>query len=151
MKRSTAIKPLGPTPLFVDTWGWLVLADAGDRSHAQAVKERRLRTQPRLLVTTDYILDECFTRLFARCHFEQARQFSDAVLEAAQVGQLTVERITPVRFAAAYRLRLKYRDKPAISFTDLTSFAVMKECGIRDVLTGDAHFAQAGLGFRRVP
>jgi len=29
--------------------------------------------------------------------------------------------------------------------------AVMKELGIRDVLTADTHFTQVHLGFRRVP
>ena len=48
-------------------------------------------------------------------------------------------------------MRLRYRDKPDISFTDFTSFVVMRELGLRDVLTADAHFAQAHLGFRRLP
>ena len=149
MKRSTAIEE--PERLFIDTWGWLVLADARDPFHARAVATRRARSKPGGLVTTDYVLDEFLTRLFARCHFDQARQFSDAILEAAAVGLLVIERISAARFASAYRLRLRYHDKPDISFTDLTSFAVMKETGVRDVLTGDAHFKQAGLGFRQLP
>ena len=115
----------------------------------------RLRAAPplraRAAVTTDFVLDETFTRLYSRCSFAVARQFSDAVLAAEEAALLRIERITPERFAAAYRWRARYRDKPAISFTDLTSFVVMKELGIRDVLTADAHFAQVHLGFRRVP
>lgn len=141
---STAIEPL-----FVDTWGWLVLADARDPMHKRATAERRRRTTS--LVTTDYVLDELFTRLFARCPFDEARKFSAAVLEAVRGGFVKLERITPERFQAAYALRLRYRDKPRVSFTDLTSFAVMRETGIHDVLTGDAHFLQAGLGFRQFP
>ena len=106
---------------------------------------------PGYLVTTDYILDETFTRLFSRCHFSEAHRFSDAVLGAESAGILKIERITKERFDAAYGLRARYRDKPSISFTDLTSFVVMKELRIRDVLTGDAHFAQVRLGFRRLP
>ena len=102
-------------------------------------------------MTTDYVLDELFTRLFARAHFEEARRFTDAILETATVGLLTIERITPARFSAACRLRIRFADKAGISFTDLTSFAVMKEKRIRDVLTNDVHFVQVGMGFRRLP
>ena len=38
-----------------------------------------------------------------------------------------------------------------ISFTDLTSFVVMKEEKVTDVLTNDRHFAQVNLGFVPVP
>ena len=146
MKRSTPAEPL-----FLDTWGWLVLADAKDPAHAQAVTERRKRSAPGTLITTDYVLDETFTRLFSHCAFAVARQFSDALLAAEPAGLLRIERITPERFQTAYQWRARYRDKPGISFTDLTSFAVMRELGIRDVLTGDAHFTQVHLGFRRLP
>jgi predicted nucleic acid-binding protein len=124
--------------LFIDTWGWLALADAKDPAHSRAVAERRMRATGRL-VTTDYVLDETFTRLFARCGFSVARQFSSAVLEAASKRQLVLERITPPRFDAAYQMRLRYRDKPEISFTDVTSFVIMREIGIKDGLTVDAN------------
>lgn len=146
MKRSTPGERL-----FLDTWGWLVLADAKDPAHADAVAARRGRVGPGRLITTDYVLDETLTRLFSRCGFAVARQFSDALLAAEPAGLLQIERITPERFALAYQWRARYRDKPGISFTDLTSFVVMKELGIHDVLTGDAHFTQVHLGFRRVP
>ena len=146
MKRS-----IRADALFIDTWGWLVLADAKDPGHARAVAERRTRAANGALVTTDYVLDETFTRVFSRCGFSVARQFSSAILEAASQGQLGFERITAERFNSAYRMRLRYRDKPDISFTDFTSFVVMRELGLRDVLTADAHFTQVHLGFRRLP
>ena len=55
------------------------------------------------------------------------------------------------RFTEALELRWRYDDKPDISFTDLTSMAVMQELGITDVLTGDAHFEHIGLGLHRGP
>lgn len=146
MRRSTP-----PEALFIDTWGWLVLADARDPAHAQAVVERHTRTAPQSLITSDYVLDETFTRLFSRVAFVLARQFSDAILAAGAGGQLRIERITPERFDAAYKLRIRYRDKPGISLTDLTSFVVMREFGVKHVLTADSHFTQVQLGFLRVP
>ncbi|MCL5995064.1 MAG: hypothetical protein M1546_03285 [Chloroflexi bacterium] len=48
-------------------------------------------------------------------------------------------------------LRLKFSDKPDISFTDLTSMVVMTELGITQIMTADAHFTHVGMGFQCVP
>ncbi len=141
-----------PAHLFVDTWGWLVLEDGKDPAHALAVQVRRQQTgRGGRLVTTDYILDETITRLFARRPTDEAAAFCARLFQAKKIGMLILEQITPERFERAYQLRLRYRDKPRISFTDLTSFAVMKELGIRQVLTADIHFSQAHLGFEILP
>jgi predicted nucleic acid-binding protein len=81
----------------------------------------------------------------------KARLFFDGIFEAARQGLLDIEHVTPERFIRAWRLRLRYRDKPRISFTDLTSFVVMREVGLREALTADAHFEQVGMGLARVP
>ena len=66
-------------------------------------------------------------------------------------GNKVLTWVTPERFEKAKTLRLKYHDKPRISFTDLTSMAVMKEIGVTDVITGDEHFEHVGMGFHRKP
>ena len=102
-------------------------------------------------VTTDYVLDETITRLFSRRPFREAKKFMAGVFQAREVGLLSVETITPDRFRKAYELRLRYRDKPRISFTDLTSFVVAAELSIRHVLTQDAHFQQTQFGLITLP
>ena len=137
--------------LFIDTWGWLVLSNDKDPSHLRVVSLRQQCTERRLpWITTDYVLDETLTRLFAATPFSKAREFAEGIFESQQLGTLIIETISSERFAAAWKLRLRYKDKPRISFTDLTSFVVMRESGIRHVLTGDAHFHQVGLGFQTV-
>jgi uncharacterized protein len=137
---------------FIDTWAWLVLASDHDPAFS-AVSTLRAKAASRLgaWVTTDYVLDETLTRLFAAAPFQKARRFAEAIFQASEVGLVAVERVTLERFQAAWQLRLRYRDKPRISFTDLTSFVVMKEMGLTSVISGDAHFEHAGLGFRRIP
>jgi predicted nucleic acid-binding protein len=135
--------------LFVDTWGWLVLADRGEREHQQVTSfyaERTRRTG--LIVTSDFVLNELLTIMFSRISFEAASRFADSVLRSPFI---TIERITPERFQKAWELRLKFSDKPRISFTDLTSMAAMNELGISEVLTADKHFAQVGMNFRLLP
>jgi uncharacterized protein len=150
MKPSTGSNPL--PPLFIDTWGWLALANDQDPAYGKVAPLRQQYLQRgSAWVTTDYVLDETITRLFAARPFAQAEAFCNGVLAAQHAGSLALEPITSERFQSAYRLRLRYRDKPRISFTDLTSIAVMRELGIRHVLTGDAHFTQVHLGFQVLP
>jgi len=138
--------------LFVDTWGWLVLANDRDPSFEAVARIRAdAASRPGAWVTSDFVLDETMTRLFASTAFAPARRFSEGLFDASRQGLLDIEHVTPERFTTAWRLRLRYHDKPRISFTDLTSFVIMRELGLRQVLTADAHFEQVGLGFARVP
>lgn len=44
----------------------------------------------------------------------------------------------------------KFADKTDISFTDFTSFIIMKELRITEALTADRHFELVGLGFGKL-
>ena len=141
-----------PEGTFVDTWGWVALGHHKDPRHLE-IKEfyQELRETDGVLYTSDYVLDEVVTLLFRREVFEEAVKFMEGVFESAQQGQLTIERITSERFAAAWRLRKRFQDKPGISFTDLTSMALMQELGVNKILTEDEHFFQVGMRFQGVP
>lgn len=139
-------------PMFVDTWGWLVLADGRDPAFQAVSSLRRTAAErPGAWVTTDYVLDETITRLFMTAPFALANKFLDGIFEASRIGVLDIEHVTPERFANAVKLRRKYKDKPRFSFTDLTSFVVMRELRLRRVITADAHFEHVGLGFSLAP
>ena len=141
-----------PEPVFIDTWGWLALGHRRDPRH-QEVKAfyGALQEEGALCYTTDYVLDELITLLFRREVFEEAVGFMEGTFQAAEEGRLTVERITSERFSSAWRLRKRFQDEPKISFTDLTSMAMMKDKGIKRVLTEDEHFRQVGMGFQKAP
>jgi predicted nucleic acid-binding protein len=134
--------------LFVDTWGWVALADWKDPGHEGATQFFRKARRSSGVVTSNFVLDETFTLFFARRPFEEASRFASGLLASPFI---TREEITTSRFRKAFDLRLAFRDKPDISFTDLTSMAIMQELKIMDVLTGDRHFLQAGFGFRILP
>ena len=67
-------------------------------------------------------------------------------IDASQ--RLRWERIDAARFETARRIFFDYRDKD-FSFTDCTSFAVMRELRLTHALTVDRHFRQ--MGFELVP
>lgn len=137
--------------LFVDTWGWLALRDKGDRRHREAVTVFEEALAAGSIVTTDYVLDETLTLLFRRLAAHKARQSLEALLTATREGAVVLAPIHGARFHEAVRLRMKYRDKPEISFTDFTTMVVMREFGLEQILSEDRHFAQVGLGLVLVP
>jgi len=135
--------------LFVDTWGWLALADRSDAKHGLAADCYRERSKfSGRIVTSNFVLDELLTLLFLRLPFAEAATFSNAIFASSAV---TTEIITRERFRTAMELRLKFADKPRISFTDLTSMVIMKELGISDAMTADNHFVHVGMGFQILP
>jgi predicted nucleic acid-binding protein len=138
--------------IFIDTWAWLVLANDKDPNHRLVVELRRDSTSRNApWTTTDYVLDETLTRLFSSTHFAKPIKFVDAIFEAQEIVSLVIEHIDPDRFDKAWKLSVRYRDKPRVSFTDLTSFVAMQERRIPRVVTADAHFGQIGLGFQIIP
>jgi predicted nucleic acid-binding protein len=102
------------------------------------------------IYTSDFVLDETFTLLFRRLPFNAARESMDLLTASLEEGSLVSIPINGPRFKAAQQLRLRYQDKPAISFTDLTSMVVMREFEVQKIMTEDAHFAQVGLGFELI-
>lgn len=63
---------------------------------------------------------------------------------------LDIEEVGRGRFEQAWQLRLRHRDKPRISFTDLTSFMVMRELritkktGLESVMEGHGSRSRSG-------
>lgn len=135
--------------IFFDTWGWVAIAHRDDDHHEEVQGFYRSYLLKRgIPVTTDYVLAETVSLLRAKTH--GVAKFIDTLLGAAKEGGVLLERIDGRRWEKAWTLSKKYSDKPAISFVDFCSFAVMKERGISEVLTADRHFADVGMGFTKL-
>jgi predicted nucleic acid-binding protein len=138
--------------VVVDTWGWISLADVREPRHADVVRTlSRLWRRAGAVITTDYVLDETLTLVFKRLPTAKAKRFLSTIAAARKDESLTLEHVLSHRFDAAIELRLKFADKPAISFTDLTTMVVMREIGCSAIVSADAHFKQVGLGLRLLP
>lgn len=138
--------------LFIDTWGWLVIHNKREPKHKK-VKDfyRTFRADYGTIYTTDYVLDETLTLMFRRLPFPLAEKAMNILDSAIKQGYLNLLWVYPQRFDKAKELRLKFQDKPEISFTDLTSMVVMQDLGLLSILTGDDHFVHVGMGFKKMP
>lgn len=128
--------------LFVDTAGWVACADAADPAHKPAAAARdHWLDHGGVLVTTDYVADETLTFLRLRLGLDAAEAWWRQVDGSSR---LRWEYVTLARADKARGLFFRYRDKE-FSFTDCTSFVVMRELKLREALTTDHHFEQAGF------
>lgn len=128
--------------LFVDTSAWYALNDRDDRFRQQALDNlARARSEHVELITSDYVFDEIITLISARIGHRAAVAFGDALLKSSIASMVTVSE--EVRLAA-FELFKKYGDK-SLSFTDCTSFALMKRLKLKTAFTFDGHFQQVGF------
>jgi uncharacterized protein len=132
--------------VFVDTAGWMSCADSADGHHARSIAARDAALESgQTLVTTDFVVDETLTLIRLRLGLAAAERWWQQVDRSPR---LRWERVESDRFEKARLLFFQYRDKD-FSFTDCTSFLIMRELRLTHALTTDRHFRQ--MGFQLLP
>lgn len=127
---------------FVDTGAFIAVTDKSDQYHPRAVtyfSEVLKSGQP--LLTTNFILDETYTRLKRKLGSNVAINFGDAIKKSDQLEIITINGETERR---AWEIFKKYRDQ-AFSYTDCTSFAVMQMHKLKTSFAFDTHFEIFGF------
>ena len=128
--------------VFVDTGGWMACADRADPAHAACTAARDATLEAgRILITTDFVVDETLTLIRFRLGLSAANAWWQQIDGSAR---LRWERVESNRFERARHPFFQYRDKD-LSFTDCTSIAVMRELKLKAVITTDHHFHQVGF------
>ena len=128
--------------VFADANGWIALNSKRDRLHDTAVRVNRdLLSKGRGYMTTNFVLDESYTGLLTNVGHFAAVDFGEKV-RSSKVVQII--HITEEIEEQAWELFKQYSDK-AFSFTDCTSFIVMRQFGLNEAFTSDHHFEQMGF------
>ncbi|MDQ3623477.1 MAG: PIN domain-containing protein, partial [Verrucomicrobiota bacterium] len=128
--------------VFVDSSGLYALADHRDpfRAAAERCVSALLKSGGGLILT-DYIIDEACTLAKARAGAYGALRLLEIVNRSEGFRLIW---IGEERFEATKLFFRKHADH-GYSFTDCTSFVVMRELEITDALTADRHFSEAGF------
>jgi uncharacterized protein len=129
--------------VFVDTSAWVAALDRSEPAHLAVAAV--LREQGVRLVTSDYVVDETLTFLRMRVGASVAIRFGESILEGEDVAFV---RLSHTDWKQAWTLFQRYTDHE-FSFTDCTSFALMKRMGLTRALTLDGHFRI--MGFEMLP
>jgi len=130
------------TNIFIDTSWYKAFLDVKDEFHNLAIDQyEKLKSSKTLFITTNFIIDESLTLIRMKSGLPTALNFRDMLFEMVDV--LKIVRVMPNDETEAWKWFPK--DWRRLSFTDCTSFAVMKRIDLKDVATFDQHFTRAGF------
>jgi predicted nucleic acid-binding protein len=128
--------------VLADTSALYAFVDRNDASHVAARDAvARILNEGRRIVATDYLIAETVNLANARGGTTVAMRVLDLVEQSAGIR---VEWIGADRFGAAKTFFRKFSEH-RYSFTDCTSFVVMRELRLTEALTTDRHFVEAGF------
>ena len=127
------------TPVFADSQFWIAMLNPRHQWNGRAVAVMADLRLP--ILTTRFVLLEvaaAFSRASSRAWY------GDLLDQLAGDPNVTVLPLADDDMTAGEEL---YRNRPDKdwSLTDCTSFRVMEARGLRDALTNDRHFEQAGF------
>lgn len=126
--------------IFVDTSAWLSFANRKDADHARV--KRAFSGFSGRLVTSNFVFDETVTLCRSRLGHTFALLVGDALQDADTVDLV---RVSADDEARAWTLLAERADQ-RYSFTDCTSFVLMRRLGVKQAASLDADFAREGFG-----
>lgn len=124
---------------LADTGFFIALAQPRDALHARALRWSEVIAGP--VVVTEYVVFEAVNTLSAPVMRARVHLLVDQIYHS---GGYELIPASAELTAAGLKLHAERPDK-AWSLTDCISFLVMRDRGIRQALTHDHHFEQAGF------
>lgn len=129
---------------FVDTSALVAFLDADQPRHAEVLAAwEAYLADDRTLITSNYVLVECFALVQRRLGLDALRGLADVL--APLMRTLWIDEGLHAAAVAA----LFTAGRRGLSLVDCASFELMRRHGIREALALDKHFAQQG--FRTLP
>lgn len=128
--------------VFADSGALFSVVAKNDLEHKKAASY--FTSAKDTFITTDYIFDEFITLTRMKISHDIAVEIGEKIRE----GLIRLVDISSQDRETAWEYFKKHQDK-TYSFTDCTSFCIMKRLGIQQAFTFDKHFVQAG--FTTVP
>ena len=126
--------------IFVDTSAFIAMRVFDDAKHKDAHKcLQHIKDEKIFLHTSNFILDEVYT-YFCR-HHDIAIEMANTLLNNPII---TMHRVSAEDETKALQILKKHNDK-AFSYTDATSFALMKRVNLETAFSYDKHFLHYGF------
>jgi len=133
--------------VFIDTGAFIALTDADDENHiaAKTFYKDSLEKGTKF-ITTNVVVCETMNYLRAKVSHKVSVIFWENLKKS---GSFEIINVTPLAENTAFSIFRQYADKD-FSFTDCSSFSVMKSLKITNAFAFDRHFGQFD-NFSRLP
>ena len=128
--------------VFADANYWVALINRGDSLHEKALELSKTLAKVRIF-TSQFIIIEVLNFFSSRGAFlrKKAVKAVDNIVKNPNNVTVMLSNFLYLRALRLYRTR---QDKQW-SFVDCSSFIIMEDNEIREALTGDFHFQEAGF------
>ena len=131
--------------IFLDTSLLVAYYNADDVNHADAREFVRDMEGKRVgFLISDYIFDEILTVMLVRSGKKKAIEVCNAILRDVGSGSIRLLYVDEEVFGRATAIFTRFVDK-TWSFTDCTSYILMRNAGIAKCASFDRHFYQFGF------
>ena len=127
--------------VFIDTNAFIALYYRRDQFHSLAADIHHELLKDSDYITSNYVIDETMTGLAMKSGHREAVEFFENIKESNFIDIIYINDILEHE---AFTVFKKYSDKE-FSFTDCTSFIIMKHFKIKTAFTNDHHFEQMGF------
>ena len=128
--------------VFIDTSALVALFDKSDERHTKAATLLQVAKSNKLqFLLSDYIFDEAITTVLVNSGHETAVRTGTFILSSKVLEFIWLNKLQQQK---SWEYFQKHNDKN-YSFTDCTSFILMKEMGIEHFFAFDRDFLKAGF------
>src|SRR4030042_1047209 len=128
--------------IFVDTGGWIALADKDDSHHKEAASiYPSLLKNHRNLIISNLVIAETYIILVKELGHQIAIEFLEKLKASPRILKVYSNEDTE---AEGESILAKYSDQD-FSYTDAVSFVIMKRQKIKKAFSFDKHFLIAGF------
>lgn len=127
--------------IFIDSSAFIALYLSDDDFHQTAKKLlKELKEKQTNFITSNFVLDETYTFLRAKINKKTAIGFAEFLTENTDIIKIIRITVGDEKKAFVY---FKALDGRGVSFTDCSSFSLMKRLNLKIAFTFDQDFAQA--------
>lgn len=131
--------------IFIDTSAFLALLACDQNIHLSAKKTlQELQEQHAIFFTSSFVLSETYTRIIYDLHLEIAEKFHQMIVKGEETGFMKVFWIDQLLDEEIYKIYKKFSEHK-LSYTDASSYLLVKKFRLDGIFTFDKAFKKVGL------